>query len=124
MKKLVYIAGPINASGVFDMYRNLRHFFEAERELLQLGFAPINPAADFTALMMMGDERVSSDLWTKMLMTKDEPLVKRSDALFLLPGWRRSLGAQKEVFWAEEACVPWFETYASLTAAFTGSRRA
>lgn len=121
MKPLVYISGPINGSDVYEVYHNLAAFFEAEKELLKSGFAPINPAADFIALMMMG-ERMGREDWRRMLMGKDEPLVKGADAIFMLPGWTHSPGAREEWEWAKDFGVPAFCTFASLTNCFRKGR--
>jgi hypothetical protein len=90
--------------------RNMGRFFVAERDLLLRGFAPINPAADFIALMMapewfIGDETV----YWETLMAKDEALVKSSNGLYLLPNWLSSKGAVSEYYWARQAGIYYSE---------------
>jgi len=113
MKKLIYISGPISADNIHDIYANLRRFFRWEALLLQKGYSPINPAADFFALMMMGETK-NAEEWYERLLGKDEPLVKRSDALLMLKGWRNSKGALREYDWAKDALVPVFFAVADL----------
>jgi len=105
---VVYIAGPISDQDFVAGLQNLARFFHAETTLIKHGFSPINPAADLIAALHAGD------FTYRDYLGKDEPLVKRSDALLLLPGWSESMGATAEVSWALQADVPCFTSMSDL----------
>jgi hypothetical protein len=73
---------------------NMSVFYRKEIELTQMGFSVLNPAADIITILIAGNF-VYEDL-----LGKDESLVKVSNAIYLLPGWEKSIGAQREYHWA------------------------
>lgn len=110
VKLVVYIAGPISDPVFVVALQNLARFFHAEATLIRHGFAPINPASDLIAAIVAGDFAYED------FLGKDEPLVRRSDAIFMLPDWGCSHGATQELGWAFESDVPAFESVADLIA--------
>lgn len=104
---IVYISGPIGNVDTKYIFRNMGRFFAAEAELLLHNTAPINPAADFIALMMAPNWFYDkADAFWDALWAKDETLVRSSHGLLQLPGWRKSRGAEMEYWWAMEAGIP------------------
>ncbi len=81
----VYIAGPMR--GMPELGRPA--FFDAARRFEAAGWEVFNPAG-----MERYDEPVRS---IEYYMARDIPELLRCDAIALLPGWRRSEGANKEL---------------------------
>lgn len=88
----VYIAGPMRGKPQF----NYPAFSEAERELKKLGYEVINPAT-------MGDkygtaEEINADrALLERLMLDELRVVATCDAIYLLRGWEKSVGARREL---------------------------
>ncbi len=102
----VYIAGPM--SGYKDW--NFPAFFEAERQLLELGFDVINPAHNDgatvqEALESAGSPEQPNNMWS-WYMRRDLPHVMEVDYLCVLPGWQNSKGALLEVHVAQAIGIP------------------
>lgn len=102
----VYIAGPM--SGMPDW--NFPAFFEAERQLLELGYEVINPAHNDgatvqEALQSAGSPERPNNMWS-WYMRRDLPHVMEVDALCVLPGWQNSKGAKLEVHVATAIGIP------------------
>lgn len=102
----VYIAGPM--SGMKDF--NFPAFFEAERQLEELGYEVINPAHNDgatvqEALQSAGTPESPNKLWS-YYMKRDLPHVMDVDMLCVLPGWQKSKGATLEVTVARALGLP------------------
>lgn len=102
----VYIAGPM--SGMPDW--NFPAFFEAERQLLELGYEVINPAHNDGATVQEALESAGSpdrpnNMWS-WYMRRDLPHVMEVDMLCVLPGWQNSKGAKLEVHVANAIGIP------------------
>lgn len=93
----IYIAGPM--TGYKDW--NFPAFFEAEEQLLKLGYEVINPAHNDgptieLALESAGSPERPNHTWA-YYMKRDLPHVLEVDMLCVLPGWQKSKGASLEV---------------------------
>lgn len=102
----VYIAGPM--TGIKDW--NFPAFFEAERQLEELGYEVINPAHNDgatvqDALQSAGTPESPNNLWS-YYMKRDLPQVMNVDMLCVLPGWQISKGARLEVTVARAIGLP------------------
>lgn len=102
----IYVAGPMTG---YDQW-NFPAFFEAERQLLKLGYDVINPAHnDGTtlelALESAGLPERPNHTWA-WYMRRDLPHVLECDAVCVLPGWQESKGASLEVHVANAIGVP------------------
>lgn len=102
----IYIAGPM--SGHDDW--NFPAFFEAERQLLGMGYEVINPAHNDgptveLALKSAGSPSSPNHTWA-YYMKRDLPHVLGVDAICLLPGWQKSKGASLEVTVAKAIGLP------------------
>ncbi|MFA5387843.1 MAG: DUF4406 domain-containing protein [Candidatus Paceibacterota bacterium] len=99
MRKRVYIAGPISDENCINVAANLHRFAECENALLQAGFAPFNPAADWDAVRLGGTTY-------EMLMERDLSFIPVCDVLYFLRGWKHSAGANREYRAAQKIGIP------------------
>lgn len=102
----VYIAGPMSNQPMW----NFPAFFDAENQLLELGYAVSNPARHDgvtidEALSMAGSPERPTHPWA-WYMKRDLPMVMNADFLCLLPGWQESKGARLEVHVAKALGIP------------------
>jgi hypothetical protein len=106
-KKLsVYIAGPMTG---YDDW-NFSAFFEAEKQLKELGYWVLNPAHNDgttvkAALLSAGSPDRPNHSWA-YYMKRDLPHVMEADMLCVLPGWKESKGASLEVHVAKALGLP------------------
>ena len=102
-KKKIYIAGPM--TGYEDW--NFPAFFEAERQLLELGYEVINPAhndgSTYEEALASANSGKHSWGW---YMRRDLKHVLGVDMVCLLPDWKTSKGALLEVEVAKALDVP------------------
>jgi len=102
----IYIAGPMTG---YDQW-NFPAFFEAERQLVKLGYEVINPAHNDgpnleLALESAGTSERPNHSWA-WYMKRDLPHVLEVDAICVLPGWQKSKGASLEVHVATAIGLP------------------
>ncbi len=99
----IYIAGPM--TGIENW--NFPAFFEAERQLLELGHEVINPAhndgATYEEALASANSGKRSWDW---YMRRDLTNLITCDAVCLLPDWRNSKGASLEVEVAKGLDMP------------------
>ena len=100
----IYISGPISKG---DPQRNFISAENAHRELIDAGFAPLNPVLTMT--LRFADE-IAHETWIDV----DLPWVASSDAILRLPG--ESVGADMETAYAREIGVPVYVDIADLIA--------
>ena len=85
-KKRIYISGAITNN---PTYRE--DFARAEKEILNMGYVPINPA------------RVNGEISAECGFTHDDymdvclTLLKKADGIYLIRGWETSKGAKAEL---------------------------
>jgi len=97
---IIYLSGPITGSSDFAAVFN-----RVRQELEEGGkHQVINPA---------GLNGVASDgvLGYEDYMSLDEALIRKADALMLLPGWQNSPGCNRELGYAEALDLMIFEYY-------------
>ncbi len=85
MQKTIYIAGKM--AGLPDHGR--RHFREAEKRLREAGYIVLNPAAL--------PDGMSADKYMPICLA----MLEAADAIYMLVGWRDSLGARLERGYAQ-----------------------
>ena len=91
-KNIVYIAGPMRGKPHF----NYPAFMRAEKQLRALGYEVINPAT-------MGDaygtpEQLNADpKLLRKLMDAELREIAKCNAIYLLRGWEKSVGARAEL---------------------------
>ena len=112
----VYLAGPITPTSrrnhSVEHLDNIRRGISMGKVLMENGFSVYNPFLDFSYLLEGSAEFFTVSRIRKM----DLAWIPRSDAVFLLPGWKRSVGARGEVEAAKKANVPYFENIDDLVA--------
>ena len=90
-KKVIYIAGPI--SGVEEYWKP----FEAvEDELVAKGFTVLTPT------------RLPYDLGNEKAMKICLAMIDQADAVFFLPGWHMSIGANLEMYYCKYCGKPYY----------------
>lgn len=104
--RAVYIAGPYRAKTAWEIERNVRAAEEWILPLAELGVLPVVPHAAFRWFHgTMPDE-----FWLRATLE----LMRRCDAVFLIPGWHRSLGTHGEREEAAARRIPVFERLEDL----------
>lgn len=107
--KVVYVSGKYRDSrGPWYVGKNIQRAENVAMELWKLGFAVICPHKN-TAFF-------EGPLDDPVIMKGDCELVRRSDALVVIPGWEDSLGTKEEWQTAQEANKPIFYWELEVTA--------
>ena len=104
--RLAYIAGPYTAKTAWEIEQNVRRAEEWGLAVAKCGVMPLIPHTNsrfFHGLL-------TPEFW--YLGTLE--LLKRSDAIILIPGWSLSTGARGEKKWAEENDLPIFDAESCL----------
>ena len=113
----LYIAGSLTPRGVksnnpaIEYLYNIRDMIKCGLEVFQAGFDPFIPALDFQMFLQLGDgERITEP----QIKRYSKTWLKRCDAIFLMPGWRKSTGTLAEMELAKELHIPIFESIEDL----------
>lgn len=110
-KKSVYIAGPMR--GIADY--NFPEFYRAEAMLDLWGFNAMNPARMDVTAGKAGYNRATGTVIPdntfkiEEVLRRDFDAIKTCDAIVVLPGWRNSVGAQREIAFGQSIGIPVFE---------------
>lgn len=94
IKKWCYIAGPM--TGIPEY--NFPAFMQAQNKLEQEGWGVFNPAEHDIKTGFNPETDAPTKEFLEAAMRWDVESIMRSDAIFMLPGWRESTGAVAE-FW-------------------------
>jgi hypothetical protein len=98
--KLIYVAGPYSASSEAQRLRNILNAWDVARYIWALpGLAAICPHCNS---QHMGGE----DIDYEKFLAGDFEILRRCDAVVLLPHWRASAGAKREAAWATQNKIP------------------
>lgn len=108
MRKRVYISGPITCTN-YDRTTAIHEAVNTQRELMELGFAPLNPMLS-AYLPYAFDGSFSHEDWLEC----DIPWVVCADAVLRLPG--PSDGADRECSRARTLDIPVFDSVDALVA--------
>lgn len=104
--KIVYIAGPFRGKTEWDRQQNIRRAEGLALEVWRLGAAAICPHKNTEHF----DGSAPDELWLR----GDLEILRRCDAVILLPTWPRSQGAMFEKGFAEDNRIPVFEDLKDL----------
>ena len=99
-KKVIYISGPI--TGIPNS--NYEAFEEREKYLQKKGYDTVNPLkkkSEVLYLKLRQAGKISKRLFWTLNMRDDIRIMMDCDAISLLPGWRKSQGAPREVYIAK-----------------------
>lgn len=102
-KKVIYIAGPI--TGVTEYWKP---FEKAEDELTAMGYIPLTPT------------RLPWNLGNEKAMRICLAMIDQADAVYFLPGWSKSTGAQLEHKYCEYIGKPHTSRLAGLVNMWEG----
>lgn len=98
--KLVYVAGPFRGPNAWEVECNIRRAEALALEVWRLGVAAICPHANTRFFSGAADDSV----W----LAGDIEILRRCDAILLVPGWSNSSGTRAEVKFAESNGIPIF----------------
>lgn len=108
MMKLVYVAGAFSASTRAGVEQNIAHAEEWGIRVAQIGAMPIVPHANTSHR----DYELIQPYPFWIEGTKE--LLRRCDAVLLIPGWEKSSGARGEREEALRLVIPVFEELSLL----------
>ena len=91
--KVIYIAGPFRGKTAWEVEKNIRAAEEIGFEIAQLGAIPLIPHT----LYRFFNGELTDQFWLDATMG----LLKRSDAIYMLPRWPYSSGSRAEKEYAE-----------------------
>jgi len=94
--KLIYVSGPYRAPHLSGVLNNIRVAEDWANELWKLGLAVICPHKN-TAFMDGVIDPVDSDRDAESIIRGDLEMIRRCDAIFMLPNWQKSKGAKVEL---------------------------
>jgi hypothetical protein len=92
--KLIYVAGPYRATSKAGVTRNINHAKNEAKKLWVAGWSVICPHMNTAHL----DGVVPEDAF----LAGDIEILKRCDAIWMLLGWDKSLGARVEMELAKQ----------------------
>ena len=101
MKK-VYVAGAYSADNVIDVLKNIGRGQYYSAKIFMMGFAPFSPWLDKEFVIANWDKDFTVDMFYDYSMA----WLECSDIVFVVPGWEKSLGTQKEIERAVELGIP------------------
>jgi hypothetical protein len=109
VRKLVYVAGPFRGADHWQIAQNIRKAEALAWEVWSAGYVAICPHLNTIHFQ----DSLPDDVW----LEGDLELVRRSDAVLMVPGWERSEGARAEKVFAEDNHIPWFTSLGELVTA-------
>ncbi len=101
--KVVYIAGPYRGPNAWDIEQNIRRAEELSLEVWKIGAAALCPHTNTRHFQGAAPD----DLW----LEGDLEMLRRCDAVLMVPGWQRSQGALAE---REEALVRGLQVFYNI----------
>jgi len=98
--KVVYVAGRFRGENAWEVAENVRAAERVGFEVAEAGYVPLIPHANTAHF----DGTLTDDFWIEATAE----LLRRCDALVLVPGWQSSTGAKGEIELAHELGIPVF----------------
>jgi len=98
---VVYVAGPVTARTTRQRWLNIARAQQVGFVIWRLGAVAVVPHLNSLGL---GDH-----ITDEIIYRGDLELLARCDAMFRLPGWKRSRGTCYETAWAVRLGIPIFE---------------
>jgi hypothetical protein len=114
--RVIFVSGPFRAATAWEIEQNVRRAETLALEVWRAGFAAICPHTNTRFF----DGAAPDRLW----LDGDIEILRRCDALILVPGWERSSGSVHEVAVANDLAIPVFSSVETLVAWNEGPRLA
>jgi len=99
-KRVIYVAGPFRAADGWEVACNIHRAEEAARTITKLGAMPLTPHSIGAHM-----ERTETD---EFWLSGTLELMRRCDAVYVLPGFRKSQGTLGEIEEAKRIGLPIF----------------
>lgn len=99
---LVYLAGPIRAKDGKTVDDHVREAKGIALELWKKGYAVICPHANTDLPIALADEECDEKVW----LNGDLEMVRRCDAVVVMPDWKGSRGTEGEIKFAKKRKIP------------------
>lgn len=96
--KVVYVAGPFRGPNHWAIHKNIRRAEEIAFDIWRVGAVALCPHLNTIHFQ----DALPDDAW----LTGDLELLRRCDAVVMVPGWEYSQGAQAERKYAKEHNIP------------------
>lgn len=103
--KRIYIAGAISSANPLQFLANIRRGVKVANAALQSGYAVFVPHIDFQLFLGLDD---GQEISVEQIQAQSMAWLEASDAVLLVPGWRDSVGTQKELARAAQLTIPVF----------------
>ena len=104
--KVVYVAGPFTAPNVWQRELNIRAAENVAMMVAEIGAMPLCPHSNTRHF----EGTISLEFWYEGTLE----LLRRCDAMQVVPGWQRSTGTKREIEEAELLKLPTFYNGADL----------
>lgn len=98
--KVIYIAGKYRGRTPWEVEQNIRAAEDVAARVIQAGMMPLCPHANTRHMEGLADD--------EFFLAGTLELMRRCDAVVLVPNWRDSEGARAEVAEAERLGLPVF----------------
>lgn len=105
--KLVYIAGPYRAATPWGVEQNIRAAEDVAVRVHKAGMFAVCPHANSRHMEGVADDA--------HFLAGTMEMMRRCDAVLLVPGWQRSAGSRGEVAEAERLGIPVFGSHDRVT---------
>lgn len=106
--KIVYVAGKFTGPTAWAVHRNVCAAEEVAMLVAEAGAMPLTPHLNTKNF----DGTKSAEFWYAGTLE----LLRRCDAMILVPGWETSKGVQSEMVEAHNRNIPVFESVVTLKA--------
>lgn len=104
----IYVAGPYSADNIVKALDHMRNGMRMATRIMLEGHSPFVPWFDYHfQLMLREGEHLSVEDYYRYSID----WLKVSDAMLVLPGWKKSEGTIKEIEIAKEMNIPIFYRY-------------
>lgn len=105
--RIVYVAGPYmgathDGKSYYQISKNILEAREWAKKIIEAGAFPFTP--HLNSYHMECDVDKPADWWREA----DLEMLRRCDAIFLIPGWQESKGARMEKEFALRSSIPVF----------------